>query len=542
MLRVTQIKLPVGHSRETLQKALTKRLGVSASSLRSWQIERRAIDARKKPDICYVYTLTAELDREDLYCKKRLPSGVAFYRPSIYRFPYQAPDRMPYRPVIVGAGPAGLFCGWMLARYGFRPILLERGDVVDKRRGKTADFWENGRLDPESNVQFGEGGAGTFSDGKLYTGVKDSSGRNREVMRIFVEAGGDAQILYDAHAHIGTDELGKIVTNIRKQIEAMGGEVHFRTLVKELVIRNGKIAGVQTHDGRVFETEAVILAIGHSARDTFRMLSENHVIMEPKPFAVGVRVQHEQELITRLQYGNGRHDEIGPASYKLHTHTHTGRAVYSFCMCPGGYVINASSSEGMLAVNGMSEQARNSGYANSAIVTAVTPADCLSYIKEECDPLFSGMRFQERLESKAWLAVGGSIPVQRLADFRQGGRNIQGSQAPCVKGQADYVDIRPVFPKEISVAILEGMDTFDHQLSGFADDDTLLFGVESRTSSPIRILREADMQNPIKGIFPCGEGAGYAGGITSAAIDGIRSAEAVASSICGNRGLPYTEN
>ncbi|MCF0146250.1 MAG: FAD-dependent oxidoreductase [Eubacterium sp.] len=532
MLRITQLKLSVLHEPEDLPKKIASRLRVPRGAIRHFYVERRAVDARKKPELFYVYTIVVSLDREKNYLKRSLPAGVQIYDPVVYHFPYEAPSDSFQRPVIVGCGPAGLFCGLMLAKHGFRPVLLERGEEVSVRKQKTAEFWKTGKLDPESNVQFGEGGAGTFSDGKLYTGVHDASGRGREVLRLFTEAGASEDILYEAHAHIGTDQLEKIVPALRQMIEAFGGNVFFRSKAVNLLLKNGRVCGVRTEDGRTFETGAVVLAIGHSARDTFRMLHAAGIPMEAKPFAVGLRVQHRQDMINEVQYGSKAPEIVGAAPYSLRFRTAEGRSVYSFCMCPGGQVINASSAPGYLAVNGMSMHARNSGYANSAVVAAVSPDDCGGCIPEGTEDLWRGLRFQEELEKKAWIFGEGSIPTQRFEDFVRSQEGKEGRMSPCVCGQIRYANVRELLPARFSDAVLEGMNGFSRSVPGFNDPEVLLYGVETRTSSPVRILRNENLRSAVDGLFPCGEGAGYAGGITSAAMDGLAAAEAVAASVC----------
>ena len=528
MLRVTQIRLPVGHDPEALLKKTASKLRLPVSALQNWTVERRAVDARKKTQIQYVYTVIVSVQNEKKLIGRKLPSGIDIYRPVSYSFPYAAPDGLRERPVIVGLGPAGLFCAWTLAAHGFRPIVLERGDAVEERHRKVQAFWNGEGLDPDSNVQFGEGGAGTFSDGKLYTGVHDQYGRNHEVMRLFVQAGAPESILYDAHAHIGTDHLRTIVSNLRREITQMGGEVHFRTKVESLQMEAGRVTGVVTEDGTVYESPAVILAIGHSARDTFRMLREKKVPMEAKPFAVGVRVQHDQTLITRAQYGADAPAELGAAAYKLHGRTKSGRPVYSFCMCPGGYIVNASSEAGGLVVNGMSDQARDSGYANSAIVAAVDPAECSSFADSVPDSVFAGMYFQEKLERNAYRIAGGHIPVQCFGNFCREADRPESTGMLCSKGKWQFADVRSLLPDYTAASLEEGIHLFGRTIAGFDDRSVLLAGVETRTSSPVRILRDGQLESEIRGLFPCGEGAGYAGGITSAAIDGLRTAEAVA--------------
>ncbi len=394
---------------------------------------------------------------------------------------------------------------------------------MEKRGEKVKKFWETGLLDPNSNVQFGEGGAGTFSDGKLNTLVKDPKKRNQRVLETLVQFGADEEILYENKPHIGTDVLSGVVKNMREEIIRLGGEVLFGSQVTDISVESGKIAGVCVNENEWINTKNVVLAIGHSARDTFQMLWEKQVPMEAKPFAVGIRIQHKQSVINTSQYGKSNVEQLGAASYKLTNQTSSGRGVYSFCMCPGGYVVNASSEEGMLAVNGMSYHDRSGNNANSAIIVTISPDEF-----SQKSPL-AGVEFQRELEKKAFASAHGSIPIQRYGDYKVDRMTHElGSVLPEVKGAWAYGDIRKLFSEELNEAIIESMEVFGRKIKGFSDGDALLCGVESRTSSPIKIWREEDFQSPIKGLYPCGEGAGYAGGITSAAMDGIKVAEAIA--------------
>ena len=427
-----------------------------------------------------------------------------------------------------------MFAADLLAREGLRPIVLERGGPVEERVMRVEHFWGSGELDPACNVQFGEGGAGTFSDGKLNTLVKDKYGRNTEVLKTFVKHGADPAILYQAKPHIGTDVLSKVVKSMREEIFRMGGEVRFHSQMTEILTENGQVTGVKVNDTEVLPCEQVVLAPGHSARDTFSMLYRKQFPMSAKPFAVGFRVEHPQSLINMSQYGAESVKGLGAAAYKVTAKTSTGRGVYSFCMCPGGYVVNASSEPGRLAVNGMSYSGRDGQNANSAIIVSVTPED---YGSEH--PL-AGIEFQRVLEKKAYDLCNGKLPVQLYGDFRKKvtGEDLpekeidsdewDGMEPQC-KGAYEWTDLTGILPEECNHAFVEGMDSFGRQIRGFDSPHAILTGVESRTSSPVRIDRDEKLQSAIRGCYPCGEGAGYAGGITSAAMDGIRVAEMIAS-------------
>ena len=538
MIQISQLKLPVSHTEVQLLHKIEKVLHVRSTDITEWKILKKSIDARDKSRLLFVYTIAVRLSSEKTERSILIRGGknhVSAYSAPEYHFPEGGSCELSAPPVIVGSGPAGLFCAWELAMHGYRPVLLERGESASQRRNAVERFWNTGELDPDSNVQFGEGGAGTFSDGKLNTGVKDKFGRNHEVLRIFVQAGAPENILYDSKPHLGTDLLVRIVETLRNQIIAAGGEVHFQARVTDLLTRTDPLTGeehmtgVRTASGKEFFSDNVVLAIGHSARDTFEMLSGQKLLMEPKPFAVGVRVEHLQSMINRDQYGPDAPSFLGAAPYKLTGTAENGRGVYSFCMCPGGYVVNASSEPERLAVNGMSYHARDSRNANSAIVVSVTPGDFLPYHQEGRPDVLNGMYFQRRLESLAWREGQGRIPVQRFEDFRKNRTGGIGTVEPCSKGGFQCANIRNVLPEYISESLEQGMLSFDRRIPGFGGDDALLSGVESRTSSPIRIVRDESLQSTIRGLYPCGEGAGYAGGITSAAMDGLKVAERISS-------------
>lgn len=574
MLKFTQMKIKAELLRETgaerrgaLERLLTEQicrgLGIPREQLRSLEILRESVDARRKPELFYIYTVEAEVANETAVWK-RISAPRSKCRLNVqhtvrenYRFPEPGSGTLTAPIVIVGTGPAGLFCGYYLAKHGYRPILLERGKDVDARQRDVETFWETGRLDPASNVQFGEGGAGTFSDGKLNTLVKDTGGRNREVLRTFVEFGAGEGILYEAKPHIGTDVLRGIVKRMREEIIRLGGEVRFESCVTDLRTESdGKtemdgrcVSAVRINGGEWLSCGALVLAIGHSARDTFSMLYENQIPMEAKSFAVGLRVEHPQRMINENQYGCAEPGVLSAAPYKVTARAQDGRGVYSFCMCPGGYVVNASSEEGRLAVNGMSYSGRKGENANSAVIVSVTPEDYGS-----AHPL-AGVTFQRELERRAYALADGHIPMQRFGVFRacvESGKPqaeleetidkntgmfivkkegvTQGDRvAPEHKGLSAWADVSRILPETCNRAFVQGMEQFGRQIHGFDRADAILSGVESRTSSPVRILRDESLQcAAVRGLYPCGEGAGYAGGITSAAMDGLRIAERIA--------------
>lgn len=552
MIRINQIKISVNQkdTEKKLRKKAAELLHIKENELRNLQIVRQSIDARKKPEIYYSYVVDVETAQEEKVCKRAHSDQISVIKPVKYQFPVKTGEKSipeDKRPVVVGMGPAGLFCGYFLAKAGFRPVLLERGEDVDTRMKDVGQFWETGILKPESNVQFGEGGAGTFSDGKLNTLVKDKDGRNYAVLKTLVEFGAKESILYEAKPHIGTDVLCNIVKKMRQEIIRLGGDVRFGSKVTGLKCRDNAMSGVVINDKEEITCSQAVLAIGHSARDTFDMLYEQQIPMEAKSFAVGLRVEHPQDMINESQYGMKNPGELGAAPYKVTARTSMGRGVYSFCMCPGGYVVNASSEPGRLAVNGMSYSGRDGVNANSAIIVSVTPEDFGS------DHPLAGIVFQRKLEEKAYQLGKGKIPVQKYGDFKkqvelsaEKPENSVIEVIPCQeyenicpepgninpepqnKGGYVYADVSRILPADCNIAFVEGMTQFGHMIPGFDREDAILSGVESRTSSPVRIYRGEDLQSEVRGLYPCGEGAGYAGGITSAAMDGIRVAEAVA--------------
>lgn len=523
MIRISQLKLPISHGEAELRKKIAKSLRCREQDF-SYEIIRQSLDARHKEDKKFVYAVDVTCCDEKKILKKVHDKNIMLTTKKEYIFPEPGMEPLSLSPVIVGSGPAGLFCAWYLAKAGYRPIVLERGEEAEKRQETVNRFWKDGVLDPESNVQFGEGGAGTFSDGKLNTLVKDSFGRNREVLKRFVDAGASPTILYEQKPHLGTDVLVHIVQTMRRQIEEMGGSFRFRSKVTDLIIKNGCLEAVEINGEERLPANVCVLALGHSARDTFFMLKDRGLAMEPKAFAVGLRMEHPQEMINQDLYGEKENKILGAASYKVTYTCQNKRGVYSFCMCPGGYVVNASSEEGHLAVNGMSYQARDGQNANSALIVTVTPED----FPEE-GPL-GGIAFQRELEKKAWELGKGKVPVQLFGDYCRRSPSVTlGMVKPCIKGEYILCDLRSALPKEIGDSIEEGVYAFGKKLHGFDREDAILSGIESRTSSPVRLLRNKEGMSNIQGIYPCGEGAGYAGGITSAAMDGIKAAEWIVS-------------
>lgn len=532
MIRLTQIKLPADHTPEMLTKKAAKLLRISPEEIRELHIRKRSLDARKKPELFYSYTVDVSVKREAELIHKLKNPQISLCKEVRYRFPESGETVLKERPLIIGTGPAGLFCGLMLARQGYRPVLLERGSAVDERQKKVNAFWQGGALDMQTNVQFGEGGAGTFSDGKLNTLVKDPLGRGKLVLELFTEFGADPSILYDHKPHIGTDVLAEVVKHMREEIIRLGGTVRFDTQVTDLLTEQSRVCGVKIsfadpQTGAPVEEEikssVVVLAIGHSARDTFSMLLDRKVPMEQKAFAVGLRIQHPQKMINLSQYGREEAGALGAANYKLTRQTKSGRGVYSFCMCPGGYVVNASSESGRLAVNGMSYHNRAGENANSALIVTVTPEDFPE------GGALGGVAFQRKLEEAAYQAAGGKIPVQLYGDFCQNviSRKLGGVN-PQMRGEWAFGDVRSILPEPLNLALMEAMEGFGHMIRGFDRPDAVFAGVESRTSSPVRIWRDEQFESELRGLYPCGEGAGYAGGITSAAMDGVKVAEAIA--------------
>ncbi|MBB5263648.1 hypothetical protein HNP82_000746 [Catenibacillus scindens] len=528
MIRISQIKTDYRSDTSGLLKAAAKKLRISPGQILSMKIVRKSLDARKG-QIHNVYTVDVAVDKEPLLLKKFSQNGtISKAADVVYRFPKWGKETLFHPPVIVGSGPAGLFCGLMLARHGYRPVILERGSDVHTRSRKVNAFWEKGILDPQCNVQFGEGGAGTFSDGKLNTLVKDKYGRNRLVLEIFHEAGAPEEILYLNKPHLGTDVLINIVEHMRNEIISLGGKVYFDSQVTDIYIEDSHIKAVEINGSRQIPAQCLVLAIGHSARDTFSMLLDKQINMSAKAFAVGLRIEHPQSMIDQAQYGRGQDQWLKAADYKL-THTCVnGRSVYTFCMCPGGYVVNASSEPQSTAVNGMSYSGRGSANANSAVIVTVTPED----FKGE-GPL-SGVEFARKLEQAAYAQAKkaggeGLVPVQQFGDFCDGIPSTEyGQVRPVHKGGCVLTDLSRCLPDFICESLKEGIHAFGEKIPGFDRQDALLSGVESRTSSPVRIERDESFESSLPGIYPCGEGAGYAGGITSAAMDGIKVAEAIA--------------
>lgn len=521
MIRISQLKLPVGHDEKQLEKKISRLLKCPGIPF-TYTIKKQSLDARNKNDKMFVYTVDVKIKGEDKILKRVVNNNITLTKEKPYIFPEPGTEALEHPPVIIGSGPAGLFCAWYLARAGYHPLVLERGEEADKRFVTVEKFWKDGVLDPDSNVQFGEGGAGTFSDGKLNTLVKDPFGRNHEVLHRFAEAGAPTEIQYQQKPHLGTDVLIGIVQKMRAEIEEMGGSFRFKAKATDLILENNALKAVEVNWETQIPAEVCVLAVGHSARDTFEMLKNRGLYMEPKAFAVGLRIEHPQTMINMDLYGEEENEYLGAAAYKVTHKCANGRGVYSFCMCPGGYVVNASSEPGRLAINGMSYQARDSRNANSAMIVTVTPEDFPGE-----GPL-SGVAFQRDLERKAWELGQGKIPVQLFKDFKANVPSTAfGEITPCMKGAYTFANVRSILPEQVGISIEEGVASFGKMIPGFDREDALLSGVESRTSSPVRIVRDSELVSNMAGVYPCGEGAGYAGGITSAAMDGIKIAETI---------------
>ncbi len=526
MLRITELKLPLDHS-ENLKDALLARLDISAEQLIGYKIFRQGFDARKRNAVLLVYTVDVETTNEQNIIKRLADDPHISLTPSCaYHFVTQAPKALVQRPVVIGTGPCGLFAGLILAQMGYRPIILERGKEVRERTKDTFGLWRKGVFNPESNVQFGEGGAGTFSDGKLYTQIKDPHHYGRKVLTEFVKAGAPDEILYVGKPHIGTFRLVTVVENIRATIESLGGEIRFQSRVDDILLDNGQVRGVVINGGETVSCEHLVLAVGHSARDTFKMLYDRGVYIEAKPFSIGFRIEHPQSMIDKCRWGSqAGHPLLGAADYKLVHHCKNGRSVYSFCMCPGGTVVAATSEAGHVVTNGMSQYSRNERNANSGIVVGITPDDYPGH------PL-AGIDFQRNLEARAFKLGGETYeaPGQLVGDFiANRPSTILGTVQPSYTPGVHLGDLSSALPEYAITAIREALPAFDKKIKGFAMDDAVLTGVETRTSSPIRIKRNEKFQSlNVKGLYPAGEGAGYAGGILSAAVDGIKVAEALA--------------
>lgn len=545
MIRLTDIKLPLDHQGHEIEQAILAKLAISPQQLVNYTVFKRGYDARKKNTIILIYTLdVSTTDDEGLLAKFSADNKVKPSPDMEYKFVAQAPEHLKHRPVVIGMGPCGLFTGLVLAQMGFKPIILERGKEVRERTKDTFGFWRKKILNTESNVQFGEGGAGTFSDGKLYSQVKDPKHYSRKVLNEFVEAGAPDEILYVSKPHIGTFKLVTMVEQMRAKIIELGGEIRFEQRVDEIHFaptnkvdseQTQQVTGLTLASGETIDTDHIALAIGHSARDTFKMLHEHGVFIKAKPFSVGFRIEHEQSVIDAARFGkNAGNPILGAADYKLVHHCKNGRSVYSFCMCPGGTVVAAASEENRLVTNGMSQYSRHERNANSAIVVGIEPKD----FTEDGDTsnVLAGIDFQRRLEEKAFKLGGESYdaPVQLVGDFLAGRKTGEhGSVIPSYKPGVTYCDLSESLPSYAVEAIREALPAFEKKIKGFSMDEATLTAVETRTSSPIQITRDRDSLQSInvKGLYPAGEGAGYAGGILSAGIDGIKVAEAMALSM-----------
>jgi len=510
MLRVRQVKVKV-EEKGNLKIILANKLKTNINNIKEFKILKESIDARRKPIIYFVYEIIV-----DLYNYNNVNNNIDIEEYIEEKYEIKKTKEL-NKPIIVGSGPAGLFAAYMFAELGCNPIIIERGEKIEERVKSVEEFWESGKLNINSNVQFGEGGAGTFSDGKLNTLVKDKENRCKKVFEIFIENGAPEDILYKNKPHIGTDLLRQVIINMRNKIISNGGVFMYNTTFTDLIIENNKIKGIIINNTEKLYTDALILAIGHSARDTFEMLYKNKINISSKPFAIGVRIMHPQDMINKSQYGENKYLEA--ASYKLTHKASNGRGVYSFCMCPGGFVVNASSASNMLAINGMSNHARDEECANSAIIVTISS-------KDFGDHPLDGIEYQKEVESLTYKIGNGVIPIQLYKDFKNNIISTEfGNFKPCMKGKYIFSNLNDIFPNYIVQSLIESIDAFDKKIKGFNRDDAILAAIESRTSSPIRIERDENFESNIKGIYPIGEGSGYAGGITTSAIDGLKIVE-----------------
>ena len=538
MIRITELPLPMDPDarevgREVLRAAIVQRLGIDDTALLDFSVYKRSYDARRKSSlITFVYIIDAEVSDEAQVLRRLADDRHVMAAPDTrYQPPARARDELRERPIVIGFGPGGLFAALILAQQGYRPIVLERGREVRQRTQDTWGLWRRNTLDPISNVQFGEGGAGLFSDGKLYSQIKDPRYLGRKVMQEFVRAGAPAEILYVSKPHIGTFRLTGVVSSMRREIISLGGEVRFESKVTDLLIENGRVEGVMLESGEALHSRHVVLALGHSSRDTFRMLERRGVFMEAKPFAIGFRIEHPQSMIDKVRLGRfAGHPALGAADYKLVHHASNGRSVYSFCMCPGGTVVAATSEPERVVTNGMSQYSRNERNANAGIVVGIDP------LQDYPGGVLAGIALQERLESKAYDLGGRNYcaPAQLVGDFLRGqASKALGDVEPSYKPGVQLCDLAEALPEYAITAVREALPAFGREIRGFDRPDAVLTGIESRTSAPLRITRDPQhlQSRNVRGLYPCGEGAGYAGGILSAAVDGIKVAEAVAASL-----------
>ena len=514
MIRIRQIKINLD-SKQDIKDKVSKLLHINLNEIKNLKINKKSLDARKKDNLFYVYEVDIEVENEKKLLRKYKSNDIFETPNEEYLFP---PKKEIDQPIIIGCGPAGLFCAYILSEQGYNPIIYERGEKVEDRVKTIEEFWNTNKLNINSNIQFGEGGAGTFSDGKLNTLTKDKFNRQKKVFEIFIENGAPEEIMYINNPHIGTDILRTVIINMRNKIISNGGKINYNSKLEDIVIENNEVQSIVVN-GETIPCKNLILAIGHSARDTFEMLSTKDLDMSAKPFAVGVRIEHPQKLIDIHQYGEKYYKHLPPANYKLTYQTKQNRGVYSFCMCPGGYVVNASSEEGLLAVNGMSNHARDTENANSALVVTISPDDFGN------NPL-DGIKFQRELERKAYIEGNSLIPVQLYKDYKSNEKSTSINSINVItKGSYSLGNLNNIFPSYINESLKEAIEYFNTKIEGYSNPDAILLGVESRTSSPVRIPRDENGLSKIKGLYPCGEGCGYAGGITTAPIDGLRTAE-----------------